>query len=40
VEVDIEGAPKTWIPLELLEALINLNQNDRKTKTYSGTDAD
>jgi hypothetical protein len=40
VEVDIEGAPKTWIPLELLVALVNLNQNDRKTKTYSGTDAD
>jgi hypothetical protein len=40
VEVDIEGAPKTWIPLDLLIALVNLNQNDRKTKTYSGTDAD
>jgi hypothetical protein len=24
VEVDIEGAPRTWIPLEVLEALINI----------------
>ena len=42
VQVDLEGIPKTWMPVELLEALINLNpnQNDRKTKTYSGTDAD
>jgi hypothetical protein len=23
VEVDIEGAPKTWIPVDVLEALIN-----------------
>jgi hypothetical protein len=39
VEVDIEGAPRTWIPMELLIALVNL-KNDGKTKTYSSTDAD
>jgi hypothetical protein len=39
VEVDIEGAPKTWIPLDLLIALVNL-KNDGKTKTYSSDDAD
>jgi len=39
VEVDIEGAPKTWIPLDLLIALVNL-KNDGKTKTYSSNDAD
>ena len=39
VEVDIEGAPRTWIPLELLIALVNL-KNDGKTKTYSSNDAD
>ena len=39
VEVDIEGAPRTWIPLDLLIALVNL-KNDGKTKTYSSNDAD
>jgi hypothetical protein len=39
VEVDIEGAPRTWIPLDLLIALVNL-KNDGKTKTYSSDDAD
>jgi hypothetical protein len=41
VEVDIEGIPKTWMPVELLVALVNLNpnQNDRKTKTHSSDDA-
>ena len=39
VEVDIEGAPRTWIPLELLIALVNL-KNDGKTKTYSSNDTD
>ena len=39
VEVDIEGAPRTWIPLDLLIALVNL-KNDRKTKTYSSNDTD
>ena len=39
VEVVIEGAPRTWIPLELLIALVNL-KNDGKTKTYSSNDAD
>ena len=39
VEVDIEGAPRTWIPMELLIALVNL-KNDGKTKTYSSNDAD
>lgn len=34
VEVDIEGAPKTWIPLDLLIALVNL-KNDGRIKTYS-----
>jgi hypothetical protein len=39
VEVDIEGAPRTWIPLDLLIALVNL-KNDGKTKTYSSDNAD
>ena len=39
VEVDIEGAPRTWIPLDLLIALVNL-KNDGKTKTYSSNDTD
>jgi hypothetical protein len=39
VEVDIEGAPRTWIPLDLLIALVNL-KNDGKTKTYSSTNTD
>ena len=39
VEVDIEGAPRTWIPLDLLIALVNL-KNDGKTKTYSSNNAD
>ena len=39
VEVDIEGAPRTWISLELLIALVNL-KNDGKTKTYSSNDTD
>jgi hypothetical protein len=42
VQVDLEGIPKTWMPLELLVALVNLNpnQNDRKRKTYPSEDAD
>jgi hypothetical protein len=39
VEVDIEGAPRTWIPLELLIALVNL-KNDGKRKTHSSQNAD
>jgi hypothetical protein len=39
VEVDIKGAPRTWIPMDLLIALVNL-KNDGKTKTYSSNDAD
>jgi hypothetical protein len=41
VLVEIEGVPKTWIPVELLVALVNLNlKNDRKTKIDYSTDAD
>ena len=42
VQVDLKGIPKTWMPLELLVALVNLNpnQNDRKTKTHPSDDAD
>ena len=28
VQVVIEGAPKAWIPIETLEALVNLSQSD------------
>jgi hypothetical protein len=28
VEVDIKGAPKTWMPLETLIALVNLKENE------------
>jgi hypothetical protein len=37
VLVELNGAPKSWIPLELLVALANLNQNERTDQTYSGT---
>jgi len=37
VLVEVEGAPKSWIPLELLVALANLNQNERTDQTYSST---
>jgi hypothetical protein len=42
VQVEIEGIPKTWMPIELLVALVNLNpnQNDRKRKIDYSTDAD
>jgi hypothetical protein len=42
VQIDLEGIPKTWMPLELLVALVNLNpnQNDRKRKIDYSTDAD
>jgi hypothetical protein len=40
VQVEIEGIPKTWIPIELLIALVNLNPNDRKRKIDYSTDAD
>jgi hypothetical protein len=42
VQVDLEGIPKTWMPLEMLVALVNLNpnQNDRKAKTNYSEDAD
>jgi hypothetical protein len=42
VQVEIEGIPKTWMPVELLIALVNLNpnQNDRKRKIDHSTDAD
>ena len=38
VEVDIEGTPRTWISLDLLNTLLNL-KNDGKTKTYYSNDA-
>jgi hypothetical protein len=28
VEIDIEGAPKTWMPLETLIALLNFKENE------------
>jgi len=34
VLVEVEGAPKSWIPLELLVALANLNQNERTDETH------
>jgi hypothetical protein len=26
VQVEVKGAPKTWMPIELLIALVNLNE--------------
>jgi hypothetical protein len=41
VLVEIEGIPKTWIPVELLVALVNLNpKNERKSKTHSSPSTD
>jgi Ni,Fe-hydrogenase III small subunit len=39
VQVEVSGAPKSWIPMELLEALANLNpnQNEQEDKTAVGT---
>ncbi len=39
VQVEVNGAPKSWIPLELLVALANLNpnQNEQEDKTAVGT---
>jgi hypothetical protein len=37
VLVEVEGAPKSWIPLELLVALANLNQNERTDQTNLST---
>lgn len=28
VEVSIEGAPRTWMPVETLIALVNIKQNE------------
>ena len=42
VQVEVKGAPKSWIPLELLVALANLNpnQNEQEDETVVGTTAD
>jgi hypothetical protein len=40
VQVEVNGAPKSWIPLELLEALANLNQNEQEDEAAVGTTAD
>ena len=40
VLVEVEGAPKSWIPLELLVALANLNQNERTDETIVSTSTD
>jgi len=39
VLVEVEGAPKSWIPLELLVALANLNQNESKNEIAAGNAA-
>ena len=31
VQVEIKGAPKTWMPLETLIALVNLQKNETTT---------
>jgi len=40
VQVEVNGAPKSWIPLELLVALANLNQNERSNETVVSTTTD
>jgi hypothetical protein len=40
VQVEVPGAPKSWIPLELLVALANLRQNEFPDKTAVGTTTD
>jgi hypothetical protein len=40
VQVEVEGAPKSWIPMELLVALVNLNQNEFADETAVGTTTD
>jgi hypothetical protein len=40
VQVEVKGAPKSWIPMELLEALANLNQNEQEDETAVGTTTD
>ena len=35
VQVEVPGAPKSWIPLELLVALANLNQSELSGKTIN-----
>jgi hypothetical protein len=39
VQLQLEGAPTTWIPVETLIALVNL-KDDIRTKTYSSTSTD
>jgi hypothetical protein len=40
VQVEVNGAPKSWIPMELLVALVNLNQNEFADETAVGTTTD
>jgi hypothetical protein len=40
VLVELNGAPKSWIPLEVLIALVNLNQNESTNKVTTSTSAD
>jgi hypothetical protein len=40
VQVEVNGAPKSWIPLELLVALANLNQNEQSYQVTSSTPTD
>jgi hypothetical protein len=40
VLVELSGAPKSWIPLEVLIALVNLNQNESTNKVTTSTSAD
>jgi hypothetical protein len=37
VQVEVSGVPKAWMPIELLIALVNLNQNEQQIKTATGT---
>jgi hypothetical protein len=39
VQLQLEGTPTTWIPVETLIALVNL-KDDIRTKTYSSTSTD
>jgi len=39
VLVELNGAPKSWIPLEVLVALVNLNQNESRNETTDSTAA-
>jgi hypothetical protein len=39
VQLQLEGAPTTWIPVETLIALVNLKDGIR-TKTHSSTNTD